>query len=177
MERYECPFLLTPYAYRVEEHDEDRWHPRSRTEITAYPRAYLRQSDIVERDVMQPALELLSDPEYESANILFRKALDRHRSGDFDGVATACVAALESAIKVSSKTRGLRIRGDSLSKLAQSYLSKSGSPAAFRKPIDFVAESRHKEGDAHGHETVSAMTQDHARFLIGLTATLTVYLV
>ena len=176
LDRHGCPYLLTSYAYRINENDPNDLWPRT-PEITAYPRAYLKQSDILQKEAIQPALELLSDPAYESANSLFRKALDRHRSGDFEGVATTCVAALESAIKVCSTERRLSVRGDSLSKLAQSYLSKAGLPATFRKPIDFVAESRHKEGDAHGHETVSAMTHGDAKFLIGLTASLIVYLV
>ena len=180
MDRYGCPYLLTPFGYQGRDDPDVNTLRVGRSilpEITAYPKAYLKQSDIIQEDVLQPALKLLSDPAFEAANTNFRKALGRDRLNDFDGVATSCVSALESAIKVASKTRGLKIRGDSLTKMAQSFLSKAKLPETFRKPIDFVAESRHKDGDAHGHATISKMSQRHARFLIALTAALVIYLV
>ena len=104
LDRHSAPYLLTPFAYEKSSSPGtvDQWI------VTAYPRAYLRQSGAVEREVMQPALSLLSDPAYASSNADFRKALDRQRSGDFDGVATSCVATLEGVIKVTAAKQRIR---------------------------------------------------------------------
>ena len=177
LERHDSPYLLTPYSYRMEE--TFIWpdsHALLPTSVSAYPQVYLKQSEVVQEETIEPALNLLSDPAFEGANSNFRKALTRYRSRDFDGVATSCVATLESAIKVASTQRRIKIRGSGLTTLAQSFLSKTGLSPTLRKPIDFLVEARNQEGDAHGHEQKEAIGEDHAKFLIGLTASLILYL-
>ena len=165
--QFSSPYLLTPFAYDKcsSRGTADRWV------VTAYPKAYLRQSGVVEQEVIFPALTLLSDPAYATANDDFRKALERQRSGDFDGVATSCVATLEAVIKVTASKRGFELRRRSaLKALAQSFFAKARISSGFQKPIDFLADSRNEEGDAHGHESKPSITRSHAAFLIGLTA-------
>ena len=177
LEMHDSPYLLIPYSYRKE---EQIIRPDTRllvtTSIAEYPKVYLKQSGVAQEQIIQPVLKLLSDPAFEGANSDFRKALARYRSGDYDGVATSCVAALESAIKVTSAQRRIKKKGSGLKTLAQSFLSKTGMPHTLRKPIDFLADARSQEGDAHGHKSKDAISADHANFLINLTASLMLYL-
>ena len=177
LERHDSPYFVTPYSYRrVETFVRPDTQLILEHSISAYPQVYLKQSGVVQEDIIRPVLNLLSDPAFEGANSDFRKALARYRSRDFDGVATSCVAALESAIKVVSAQRRIKIRGSGLKTLAQSFLSKSGVPHTLRKPIDFLADARSQEGDAHGHEKKETISGAHATFLINLTASLILYL-
>ena len=177
LERHNSPYLLTPYSYRREEtFVRPDIHLHVATSISAYPQVYLKQSGMAQEKIIQPVLNLLSDPAFEGANSDFRKALARYRSRDFNGVATSCVAALESVIKVASTQRRVKISGSGLKTLAQSFLSKAGIPHTLRKPIDFLADARSQEGDAHGHENKGSISGDHANFLINLTACLILYL-
>ena len=172
LEQHGSPYLLTPFAYRT-----DIEGGYTKITITAHPKAYLKQTGVVQERIIVPATELLSNPGFENPNSNFLKALDRHRSGDFDGVSTSCVSALEGAIKVAASQRQIEIQGKGLSTLAQSYLSKAGISNKLLKPISLLAESRNVDGDAHGHVSKGQITSAHSEFILGLTALLIIRLV
>ena len=101
LEEYDSPYLLTRYSYQTTD---------STTEIRTTPRAYLKQDSIVQQHAIEPALELFSDPAYETPADDFRKALRKHRTGDYDGCVTSCAAAVEGTIKTLAAKNGWRIR-------------------------------------------------------------------
>ena len=174
LEQRHSPYLLTLYTYEREEFDEGSFQPfTSATTISAYPKAYLRQSEVSQQHTIEPALELLNGKLYKVPNQDFRKALDKQRNGDFDGVLTSCVAALEGTIKSSAQSRGMKVKGNGLGGVFQSFASKTRTvPDQFKTVVDFLNERRSNVGDAHGHATKDSISEHEAAFFISLTAAL-----
>ena len=171
LEEYGSAYLLTHYAYskRVQDNGLEV------NDITAYPRAYLKQESVVQKEAIEPALEIFSDPAYLSPAADFRTALGRHRTGDYDGCVTSCAAAVEGVIKVAAKRLGWRkVKGNGLGKLAQSFLGRSSLPDTLLRAFYVLADYRSAEGDAHGHASKSEPTEAVARFFVGWAATLIV---
>ncbi len=172
------PYLLTRYAYTQEEHDDSSFQPFSiHTSVSAYPKAYLKQSGIPQQHAVEPALRLLADPVYEVSNNDFLKALERRRHNDYDGVLTSCATTLEGAIKAAAQVKGWRIRGNGLGTIFQSYASKSRTvPDQLKTVVNFLQERRSKAGDAHGHTAKDKISEEEADFVISLTAALVCFL-
>ena len=178
LDRRASPYLLTRYAYIREEYDSGPSQPLSaRVSTTAYPRAYLKQSQPVQQHAIEPALRLLADPTYAGANDDFQKALHRQRTGDYDGVLTACAATLEGAIKAAAQQRGRTIKGKGLGTVFQSFASKTKTVPDQLKPIvNFIHQRRSKAGDAHGHSAKETISEQEAALFVALTASLVSYL-
>lgn len=171
------PYLLTPYVYVREEYDDGPFQPFSSSITTsAYPRAYLKESLPAQQRVIEPTLQLLADPTYSVANNDFRKALDRQRNGDYDGVLTACATTLEGAIKATAQQRGLSIKGQGLGTVFQSFATKTKTvPDQLKTVVHFLHERRSKAGDAHGHSTKDTISEQEAALFVALTASLVSY--
>ena len=169
LEAHDSPYLLTPYAYSrgVDESGQGYEY------VSAYPRAYLKQESVVQKESIEPALGVLSDPAYEAPAKDFRKALARHRTGDYDGCVTACSASVEGTIKVAAdKLRWRKVKGNGLGKLAQSFVSRSSLPDKLHRAFSLLEDFRSTDGDAHGHADESQATEAVAKFFIGWAATL-----
>ena len=178
LDRRGSPYLLTTYKFTHKESDDDGFDPfASRTIVSAYPKAYLKQSSSVQRAAIEPALELLEDPVYEVPSRDFVKALERQRNGDYDGVLTSCATTLEGAMKTAAQANGWKIRGKGLGTVFQSFSSKSKSiPNELKSVVNFLHERRSKVGDAHGHMQKSRISGEEAALVIALTASLVSYL-
>lgn len=167
-------YLLTTYAYVVEVAASGVYS----TSIRAYPRAYLKQADSVQATAIEPVIELLSDPAYKVPNEDFRKAMDRQRNGDWNGVLTACAATVEGALEVSAQNRNWKLKGNGLGSRFDSFAGKSSTiPKQFTKVVGFLQDRRSKVGDAHGHAVREPITAEEASFAIALSASLVLYVV
>ena len=168
------PYLLTPYTYEQEESNEGSFQGlATATETSTYPKAYLKQSQVSQRYTIEPALELLNNKIFKVPNQDFRKALDKQRNGDFDGVLTSCVAALEGTIKASANTRAVKIKGNGLGGIFKSFASNTRTvPNQLKTVVDFLSERRSNVGDAHGHASKDPISEHEAAFFISLTAAL-----
>ena len=178
LDRRDSPYLLTRYAYIREEYDGGPFQPFSASVSTsAYPQAYLKQSQPVQQHAVEPTLQLLADPAYAAANDSFRKALHRQRKGDYDGVLTACAATLEGAIKAAAQQRGWTIKGKGLGTVFQSFASKTKTiPDQLKAVVNFIHLRRSTAGDAHGHSANETISEQEAALFVALTASLVSYL-
>lgn len=174
LQHYESPYLLSQYVRR--EYTEKNEYGGEFLCITfdAYPKAYLQQDTVVQREAIEPTLEVFADPAYSVPAQNFRKALGRHRSGDYDGCLTACAAAVEGAIKVVAKKNRWRIKGAGLDTVAQSFLSKSSLPDTLKSSFRPLSNSRNTESDAHGHASKVELPESAARHYVALAASLVV---
>ena len=176
LEEYDSPYLLTRYARReVAEVDHAFGGTYVRTHFDAYPRAYLKHDAVVQDQAIEPALEIFSDPAYGTPAEDFRTALERRRTGDYDGCVTACSSAVEGTIKVvSTKLRWRKVKGNGLGSLAQSFISKSSLPDSLQASFRPLASWRNTQGDAHGHATKDDTTEEIAQHFIAVAASLIV---
>lgn len=178
LDRRSSPYLLTRYADIREEYDDGPFQPfNAGVSTSAYPQAYLKQSQPVQQHAIEPALQLLADPAYTAANDDFLKALNRQRRGDYDGVLTACAATLEGAIKAAAQQRGWAIKGKGLGTVFQSFASKTKTvPDQLKAVVNFIHQRRSKAGDAHGHSAKETISEQEAALFVALTASLVSYL-
>lgn len=178
LDRRASPYLLTRYAHIREEYDDGPFQPvNAIVSTSAYPKAYLKQSQPVQQHAIEPALQLLADPAYTAANDDFLKALHRQRMGDYDGVLTACAATLEGAIKAAAQQRGWTIKGKGLGTDFQSFASRTATvPDQLKTVVNFIHQRRSKAGDAHGHSAKETISEQEAALFVALTASLVSYL-
>ena len=175
LDQRDSPYLLTQYAYVHEEFDGGPF--QRGTSVSAYPRAYLKQSRVPQQRAVEPALGLLADPAYSVPNNDFLKALNRQRRGDYDGVLTSCATTVEGTIKAAAQAKSWKIGGKGLGTTFQSFASKSSTvPEQLKPVVNFLQERRSKAGDAHGHTSKDKITEDEADFVISLTASLVCFL-
>lgn len=174
LDQRHSPYLLTQYVYVHEQVKDGAWQsPNSPATISAYPMAYLKQSEVSQHHSIEPALRLLAGEAYAVPNQDFRKALDRQRNGDYDGVLTSCAATLEGAIKVAAQAKGLSIKGKGLGTVFQSFASKSDTiPDQLKTVVNFLHQRRSGAGDAHGHSAKDKISEPEATLFIALTASL-----
>lgn len=174
LRHYESPYLLSQYVRRERTVKNQFGQEIQYTTLGAYPKAYLQQDTVVQREAIEPTLEILADPAYSVPAKDFRTALDRQRSGDYDGCLTACAATVEGAVKVVAKKNGWRIKGAGLDTGAQSFLSKSSLPDTLISSFRPLANSRNTESDAHGHASKVELPESAARHYVALAASLVV---
>ena len=161
----DCPYKLTEFTVSI-----TREGPSTRRTVTAYPSVYLAQESVIETHAIMPALALFADPAFYAPDKYFRKALKRHKDGDYEGCITLCSTAVEGTLKVVAKKRGWSLKGSGVGALTKSFIRKAKLPDKLKEVAALLAERRFNAGDAHGHERVAEATEAEARFLIGLSA-------
>ena len=136
-------------------------------------------------DVVVPALQLLSDPKFDSANREYRSAHEAYRHGELEDCLVDCGKALESVLKVIGRKRGWKFNDtDTASKLILAAVD-DGFLAAYLDPslnhLKGLIETstpvlRNKMG-AHGSGVSPRVVPQHlAAFQLHQTAAVILYL-
>lgn len=178
LQEHDCPYKLTEFVSRHEPIPVRGLSEETSVlaeKISAYPMVRLAQESVVETHAIAPVLELFTNPDFVGPDKSFRDALKRHRDGDYSGCITSCAASVEGTIRVVAKKRRWRIDGKGMGGFMKSILRKSRLPQKLQSIADFIAERRQNAGDAHGKEEAPEATEPEARFMIGLSASLIIY--
>jgi hypothetical protein len=120
--------------------------------VEQVPRIIRRDEKLLHQEVVQPALHLLADPRFATANAEFLNGLDKLRAGEWADAITSSGAAIESVLKTicTLKSWPYDPHKDTCSKLLDICREK-GLFHPFYKPIfEGTATIRNKVGDAHG---------------------------
>lgn len=131
---------------------------------------------------VQPALEVLSDSRFSTANKEMLDAFDSMRRGHFPDAVTACGASFESVMKTVCDTKGWAFdRGRATcNDLVDVCLKNNLFHSFYKETLVSVGRIRNKLGDAHGKgatpefppatkveaEHMIAQTCSHITFLI-----------
>jgi hypothetical protein len=83
----------------------DEHCPRTRI-LASHPQVILREQDVPYVEAIEPALRLLGDVAFTSANTEFLTALADYRSGDYEDCVAKCGSAFESTMKLICEERG-----------------------------------------------------------------------
>ena len=163
-----CPYKLTDFVFSTTSNKLEELYVAKT--VTTYPMVYLAQDSAVETHAITPVLELFSDTAFAAQDEFFRRALERHKEGDYSGCITLCATAVEGSIKVVAKKLNWHLHGTGVGSLAKSFIQKAGLPNKLHEIAALLAERRQNAGDAHGQEQMAEATEAEARFLIGLSA-------
>ena len=192
LEEDSLPYTLTNYAY------EKSHRPQSGTNrlllnssdlfsgprIIQYPKIIRRDSEVAHRYAIKPALDVLADPNFQSVNDDFRKALQYYRqggAGEYEDCVTRCYSALESAMKIICDSRDWNAKGKPAtllkSILAQVALDPPLEQLA-QKHLDYISALRSNKASAHGQGTSQrTVSKQEAQFIISATTSLILLLV
>ena len=143
----------------------------------AYPQFIRRDSEILHKTAIEPALSLLSASDFREANKEFRGALEDHRKGDFRDCVVKCGSAFESVMKIICDEKGWPSQSEA-GKLLNAVLSKTALPGFLKHPLIQIATIRNELGSAHGAGVEPRDVTPHlAQYTINMTASAILLLV
>ena len=158
------PYYLTRYTF-------------SDNRIEAYPQFIRRDSEILHKTAIEPALSLLSASDFREANKEFRGALEDYRQGDYRDCVVKCGSAFESVMKVICEQNGWPVGRDA-GKLLNAVLPKTTLPGFLKHPLIQIATIRNELGSAHGAGVAPRDVTPHlAQYTINMTASAILFLV
>jgi hypothetical protein len=133
---------------------------------------------VLHHEAVVPALHLLTDPAYKTAEGEFLKAHEHFRHGEYPDCLTYCCAAIESTIKIICSQKGWSHNPtDAAAALLRVYIGNSNLPSYFEPLLMVIATLRNKLGP-HGKGTMPVVVPDYfARYALHATATAVLLLV
>jgi Abortive infection C-terminus len=168
----DLPYALTPFLY------EEKWgtflHGKEGMvrERIAFPRVILKEQEIPYREAVAPAIALLAEKGFSSANREFLDALAEYRKGRYGDSLTKCGSAFESTMKlVCDKRKWKYSPTDTAAPLLKTIVGNSGLDSFFEQPLLIVATLRNRLSTAHGAGAAPrSVSQHQARYAINATA-------
>lgn len=149
------------------------------SKVVAYPQLIKKESQVEQSLMITPALELLTEPKYKSANQEFLEALEDYRKGDYGDCLIKCGSAFESVMKIICHSKRWPYKQtDTASTLLSTIIKNSKIETFFEQPIIIIATLRNRLSKAHGAGTVSKnVSENVTRYALNVTAAAIVFLV
>lgn len=146
-----------------------------------FPRFIKKGEHTTHEIAVKPALELLADHRFATANKELLKAFEEVRKGDYADAVTDCGSAFESVLKTICQEKEWTIDPDkdTCSALVETC-KKNGLFEPFYVPMfTGVGTTRNKMGDAHGKAGTPeyTATSKHAEHMIAMTCSHITFLV
>ncbi len=167
----DLPYALTPFI-RETRIENFLGGPREAQVLVSHPKVVLRDRQVPYTEAISPAIQLLADRGFASANLEFLGALEDYRKGHYGDCLTKCGSAFESTMKlICDKRRWPYIETDTAAPLLKVILAHSTLDAYFEQPLLNIATLRNRLSSSHGGGTKprSAPPQ-RARYAINATA-------
>ncbi|WP_162899894.1 abortive infection family protein [Halomonas sp. JS92-SW72] len=167
----DLPYHLTGYSM---EEFESSFHgtPTTAIRIKEYPQIIRKDSEVVHRKAMEPALKLLNAAEFRHANDEFLKALEDHRKGDYRDCLTKCGSSFESVMKVLCGKNAVPYNEkDTASALLKALLRNGQLEQYWEQPLILIATLRNRLSSSHGAGAQPKVIPEHvATYAVNSTA-------
>jgi len=163
----DLPYYLTAYVERHVKRDGGTYI------VPTYPRVVMRESDVLHTEAVEPTLQLLKRPGFESANAEFLEALEDYRKGDFGDCLTKCGSAFESVLKVIAKKKGwpLNEQKDTLGPLVQRAIANTNLETYLEPALIVAGTIRNRLSKSHGAGNITKHVPEHvALYSVNATA-------
>jgi hypothetical protein len=117
-----------------------------------YPIAKLRGDEYLEDTAVRPALQVLADPRFATANAEMLKAHEEYRRGRYPEALTACSSAFESVLKTICTAKGWTFNPDkdACAALVKACKDNGLFPGFYQPIFEATGTIRNKLGSAHG---------------------------
>ena len=147
--------------------------------ILEYPKVILLENDVTHSSIAEPALALLANPVFSSANTEFLEALQHYRKGEYGDCLTKTGSSLESVLKIICDQKNWSYnQGDTLSTLLDIIFQESGLDSFFNQPIMLIGTLRNRLSTAHGAGVQNKTVPKHkAQFAVNATASSIILLI
>jgi uncharacterized protein DUF7014 len=174
----DLPYYLTEYV-EVEEQGVFNGQATTFIKVGAYPKVIMRENRFVHAEAVAPALHLLINPGFSSANSELLEALQDYRKKDFGDCLTKCGSAFESVMKViCDKNKWPYKQTDTAATLLDTIISRTQIDSFFTQPLILIATIRNRLSKSHGAGTIAKHVPSHiAQFAINATASAILLLV
>ena len=168
------PYAITEFVYQPTKDS----HYRA-MQLVEYPKVIKRENQILHSTAIQPALELLSNPGFGSANQEFLGALEDYRKGNFSECLTKCNSSFESVMKVICEQNGWPYnQNDTAGVLIKNLVPKTALGPSFEQQLLVVPTIRNRYSTSHGKGIISVDTPKHiGQYAINATASAILLLV
>jgi len=115
-------------------------------------RVVQKTDEQLHRSAVQPALQVLHDPKFATANRELQIGMDHCRHARYADAITSCGAAVESTMKTICHHKGWPYdqNKDTYAKLVAILQQQSLFPPGYRPLLESIGTIRNKMGDAHG---------------------------
>lgn len=167
----DLPYHLTGYS--MEEFESSfSGAPATATRIAEYPQIIRKDSEVVYRNAMEPALKLLNATEFKHANDEFLKALEDHRKGDYRDCLTKCGSSFESVMKVLCAKKSVPYNEkDTASTLLKALLGNGQLDQYWEQPLILITTLRNRLSSSHGAGALPKVIPEHvATYAVNSTA-------
>lgn len=163
----ELPYALSDFVW-TKGHD-GRYKTMT---LTAFPQVIMKSSEVLYQSAIQPALQLLREPDLSAANKEFLEALKDFRKADYGDCLTKCGSAFESVLKIICTRKNWPCQStDTASPLLRTVILNSDLENFFEQPLILIATMRNKLSTAHGAGAASrSVTKGKAEYAISATA-------
>ena len=175
-----APFELTHFV-RIDVEEEETpsvfplHHlpaPGKYTKTVAYPQIIVVDDQVVQKEIVAPALTVLAKPYFEAANKEFMEALKDYREGKNEDCLTKCGSSLESVLKVICKRNNWPFNeNDTLEPLLNTVIDKSALESYYKQTLKITATIRNRRSTSHGGGSeVRTASHSIAQYVISSTA-------
>lgn len=171
------PYHLT--AYSIEEYESSlHGTPTMAMRISEYPKIIRKDSEVVHKTAMEPALTLLNAEQFSHANDEFLKALEDHRKGDYGDCLTKCGSSFESVMKVLCAKNSVPFsEKDSASALLKALLKNGHLDQYWEQPLILISTLRNRLSSSHGAGIRPKIIPEHvATYAVNSTASAILFL-
>lgn len=168
----DLPYAVTTFV-RETRTEVQFGREREASVVVSYPKVVRRDDEVTYTWAIEPALILLRDNQFTSANQEFLDALADFRKGDYRDCLAKCGSAFESTMKIICDRKGWGCsQNDTASRLLNVIFQNSGlEPSLFEQPLINIATLRNKLSIAHGAGTQQRNIPQHlAKYAINATA-------
>jgi hypothetical protein len=166
------PYAVTHFVVEEVVHTSGMFSGHKGTQVRSYPKVILKESEVLNQQAIGPALELLSQPHFASANKEFLAALEDYRKGDTGDCLVKCGSSFESVLKVICDRKGWAYtQNDTASTLVKTIITNTSLENYFEPMLIIVATLRNRLSTAHGAGTTVRQTPRHlALYALNMTA-------
>jgi hypothetical protein len=167
----DLPYALTPFV-RETRMENFLGQPHEVRALVAFPKVILREEQVVHAEAIAPAIQLLADVGFSSANSEFLAALEDYRKGRYGDCLTKCGSAFESTMKlICTRRKWPYQQTDTAAALLRTIMTNSGMDGYFEQPLLLIATMRNRISSSHGAGAQPRTVPAHgARYVINATA-------
>jgi hypothetical protein len=169
----DLPYEVTPSVWAEKEPSPRRFPPGGSHVLVTRPQVIRRDDEVTHEWAVGPALTLLRDKSFTSANTEFLKALADFRKGDYDDCLTKCGSAFESTMKIICDRKGWPYdQRDTADPLIRKMLDHSTNlEGFFHQPLLIIGTIRNRLSSSHGSGVNTRNIPAHvAKYAINATA-------
>ena len=169
----DLPYELTPSVWEKATRGPYGGPPGGSQALVTRPQVIRRDDEVTHEMAVGPALTLLRDKSFTSANTEFLRALADFRKGDYDDCLAKCGSAFESTMKIICDRRGWPYdqHKDTAGPLVSKVIKNSGLDNIFDQPLMIVATLRNRLSSAHGSGVQTRNVPAHVpKYAINATA-------